>query len=495
MKQSIEIKVCCLSVIMLICTAWVKGGTAENPEVGDIIDVVENTSDQILTISDLYTYSDPYCMGTKTTILAKGDPSDDINIAPGSEKTFYLGQCQSCTYSYMLNGKEVEFDETWDNNLSDQTNAVFDSDYPGLFAIDFSAAGTGPLPPIGIPQLISGGTGHIGGGGYDWIKFYDVNDSDGMIERDPLGNPISPVLPDGISVTLVIGYNVKLFKLVGHQTLSADLSGDGIVNFLDLTIMAEQWLESVPPDISWAYVDDDGSGMKDEWGNPIYHGGFNGYISKYETTNAQYCQFLNAAFASGDIIVDSNGIVYGANGSNIGEDFLEEPYYNLSGSGWTYAGATNGGAARINWTGSSFIVDSGFDNHPVTYVSWYGASAFASYYGLRLPTEWEWQAVADYNGSLTYACGWEISNFSANYFWSTHPCGTTIVGTFFAYYAGIMDMSGNVWEWTSSLLNDSHYDIRGGGWDSGEGSCKVWYRNSGISPDTMYSSCGFRVCR
>ena len=31
------------------------------------------------------------------------------------------------------------------------------------------------------------------------------------------------------------------------------------------------------------------------------HEGFVGQMSKYETTNAQYCQFLNAAIASGDI--------------------------------------------------------------------------------------------------------------------------------------------------------------------------------------------------
>jgi len=36
------------------------------------------------------------------------------------------------------------------------------------------------------------------------------------------------------------------------------------------------------------------------------HEPFNGEMSKYETTNAQYCQFLNAAKATGDIIVGGN---------------------------------------------------------------------------------------------------------------------------------------------------------------------------------------------
>jgi len=228
---------------MLIGTDLVKGGTAQNPQAGDIIDEITNTSDQPLTISDLYIYSGPYCTGTKTTIMAKGDANDDITIAPGGAKIFYLGQCQSSTYSYMWNGKEVEFDDTWDYGLSGQSGGGFDSSYAGLFAIDFSAAATGPLPPIGAPQLIGGGAGHIAGGLYDWFTFYDVSDSNGMILRDPLGNPVSPVLPDGTTVIPVFTYNIEIFKLVGHQTLTADLNGDHIVSFFDVAILADQWLD------------------------------------------------------------------------------------------------------------------------------------------------------------------------------------------------------------------------------------------------------------
>jgi hypothetical protein len=148
---------------------------------------------------------------------------------------------------------------------------------------------------------------------------------------------------------------------------------------------------AVPPapvdDIDWVSINDSG-------------GGFTGQMSKYETTNAQYCQFLNAALASGDITVDGDNMVHGANGSNSGADF-EEAYYDLAGAGWDGHGVPNGGAARINYSGGAFAVDSGFDDHPVTYVSWYGATAFCNYYGYRLPTEWEWQAVADYDGSYT----------------------------------------------------------------------------------------------
>jgi formylglycine-generating enzyme required for sulfatase activity len=81
----------------------------------------------------------------------------------------------------------------------------------------------------------------------------------------------------------------------------------------------------------------------------------------------------------------------------------------------------------------------------------HGATAFCNYYGYRLPTEWEWQAVADYDGSFTHGCGTSINNSIANYYYSTHPNGTTIVGAFGAYGYGMCDMAGNVLEWTSTV--------------------------------------------
>ena len=200
--------------------------------------------------------------------------------------------------------------------------------------------------------------------------------------------------------------------------------------------MASEWLtEGIPEGpqgMEWVYIEDAGVAG---------HEGFHGYMSKYETTNAQYCEYLNAALASGDITVNGSD-VEGANGSNSGADFVGERYYCLVGPGYSYNGATHGGAARINWTGSSFTVDSGFENHPVTYVSWYGSTAFCNYYGWRLPNEWEWQAVADFKGSYTHGCGTDINNGMANYLNSTHPHGTTEVGAFGAYGYGMCDMGG-----------------------------------------------------
>ena len=225
------------------------------------------------------------------------------------------------------------------------------------------------------------------------------------------------------------------------------------------------------------------------------HEDFAGQMSKYETTNAQYCQFLNAALASGDLTLSGTGAI-GASGFNNGEDYIGQVYYDLAGAGYTYNGATNGGAARIHYSGGAFHVDSGFENHPVTYVSWYGATAFCTYYGYRLPTEWEWQAVADYDGtwdSPAYGCGPSIDHSIANYYDSTHPQGTTTVGAFGTYGYGMCDMAGNLWEWTSTIAS-SYRVIRGGAWNSFDNNCTVTVRLIYNQVNTSYSF-GFRVCR
>ena len=227
------------------------------------------------------------------------------------------------------------------------------------------------------------------------------------------------------------------------------------------------------------------------------HEGFSSQMSKYETTNAQYCRFLNSALASGDITIDGNGVV-GANGSNTGADFVGSFYYNLAGAGETYNGANNGGAARIHFSNGSFTVDSGFDNHPVTWVSWYGATAFCNYYGYQLPSEWEWQAVADFLGEFTYGCGTSITNSKANCYDSTHPNGTRTVGAFGIYGYGLCDMSGNVWEWTSSCYysdcRENMRTIRGGSWYNLNTACSVSNR-TGSWPYWFSHVIGFRVCR
>lgn len=264
-----------------------------------------------------------------------------------------------------------------------------------------------------------------------------------------------------------------------HITWNSKLDLPGVFGSnYRIKVTADDGVTGDPTGMVGVSINDPGSGDG--------HEGFNGQMSKYETTNAQYCQYLNAAKASGAITV-SGSYVVGTSGPYSGQN-----YYNLDGAGYTFDGVTNGGAARINYSGGSFTVDSGFENHPVTYVSWYGATAFCNYYGYRLPTEWEWQAVADYDGSYLYGCGTTINNSIANYLDSIHPDGTTAVGAFGTYGYGMCDMTGNALEWTTSIY-PGYRIMRGGYWNSGN-DWTVGAR--GISyPYSMYPYSGFRVCR
>ena len=316
----------------------------------------------------------------------------------------------------------------------------------------------------------------------------------------------------------IILFLLVLAGMLDAECPSGDLNGDCKVDIADVTQLAASWLVSYDmsdfagvaadwleevaagPDISWLYIDDDGSGMKDKNGDPIDKGGFVGYMSVYETTNAQYCQFLNDALASGDIEVGLDDIVYGKIGVNSGEDYAGEPYFE------TYMSSTR---SQIIFLHGAFSVRErdGYDmgDHPVVMVSWYGAMAFANYYGWRLPTEWEWQAVADYDGSYNYGCGVTLDTSKANYHdqdylnplnLSAYPY-TTPVGYFGEFGYGLYDMAGNASEWTSSLYN-SFFDFRvfrGGCWSGDEGSSSVTRRTGEGPPDTILYYCGFRVVR
>jgi len=216
-------------------------------------------------------------------------------------------------------------------------------------------------------------------------------------------------------------------------------------------------------------------------------------MSKYETTNAQYCQYLNSAKKDGLITVCNNRVYA------ISDSRHNEPYFD------TYPADSH---SQIEYSGGSFSVRirEGYDmsGHPATEVTWYGATAFCEYYGYRLPTEWEWQAVADYDGSFTYGCGTTIDQTKANYD-EANPLGlssepyTSPVGYYPAYGHGMCDMAGNVWEWTSSCYYsncspDSRF-TRGGAWSGNEDSCHLARRSNYDAPDYRSYYVGFRVCR
>lgn len=147
------------------------------------------------------------------------------------------------------------------------------------------------------------------------------------------------------------------------------------------------------------------------------------YVDTYEVTNAQYKKFIDA-------------------NPQWQKGRIPKKYHD--------------GDYLKHWDGNAYPPDKG--DHPVVYVSWYAAMAYAEWNGKRLPTEAEWEKAA--RGDLfkeKYAWGASLDANKANY--GEHVGGTTAVGTYPANGYGLYDMTGNVWEWCLDEYNADFYSI------------------------------------
>lgn len=110
----------------------------------------------------------------------------------------------------------------------------------------------------------------------------------------------------------------------------------------------------------------------------------------------------------------------------------------------------------------------GKDDHPVVQIAYPDAGAYAAWAGRRLPTEAEWEYAARAGSTTTYAWGDEPTldgTLMANTWQGRFPylnhgalgwVGTSPVGTFPPNGFGLVDMIGNVWEWTTTKYSQHH---------------------------------------
>jgi len=123
-------------------------------------------------------------------------------------------------------------------------------------------------------------------------------------------------------------------------------------------------------------------------------------------------------------------------------------------------------------------VPQGWDNRPVTWVSLEDARAYASWAGKRLPHEWEWQLAAQGTDGRSFPWGpyWQPANVPTADYSRTmrgpdpvdaHPSGASPYG--------VIDLVGNVWQWTDEYLDDHtrFAIVRGGDYYQPQGS--IWY--------------------
>lgn len=164
------------------------------------------------------------------------------------------------------------------------------------------------------------------------------------------------------------------------------------------------------------------------------------------------------------------------------------------------------------WGEASYRSGLDFPQHPVVGVCWYEAMAYARWAGCRLPSEAEWEAAA--RGAEGWVWPWgnqwqaDCANTAEAKHLSTTPVGLYPLG---ATPTGLLDLIGNVFEWTASVyqaypyLVESHTQPTGGGViDRSLRGCSFNHKGSYFSraayrfhsgPFTRHSDIGFRVAR
>ncbi|MHC4499498.1 MAG: formylglycine-generating enzyme family protein [Planctomycetota bacterium] len=354
--------------------------------------------------------------------------------------------------------------------------------------------------------------------------------------------------------------SLALFVFIGNTAFagcpSADVTGDCFVDLEDFAVMAKQWLTTDPnvpddmvyiPDGEFEMGDHHGDGFSEEL--PVHEVLIDSFfMSRFEITNQQYCDYLNDANSLGQIKVDS-GIVYASSDSS-----NSYPYCDTS---------TAPSYSQIDYSDGVFSVRTkggrNMSNDPIVYVSWYGSVAYCNWrsstegyescynlttwvcdfskHGYRLATEAEWEYAA--RGGLSgKRFPWSDPNIShneANYYswWSGggpyysydvslvegyHPDWddwdypyTSVVGSFASNGYGLYDMAGNVRQWCHDWYDSTYYStspyphvnpkgpvsgtyrvLHGGSWNDAAGDCRVACRYS-FGPDNKSDDSGFRI--
>ncbi len=230
-----------------------------------------------------------------------------------------------------------------------------------------------------------------------------------------------------------------------------------------------------------------------------------------DVTTTQYAEFLNQALADSYVKVEGDHIV----GYYPGDEFHGVKHEEKIAAGdWLFI-PLNDPSQRIRFDGEKFSPQPGYENHPMTMVTWFGAWGYCGYFDTHLPTELEWEKAARGTDTRPFPWGDEISRENANFYSSRDPfenmnsfgSRTSPVGfyngkTYNGYATldsaspyGLYDMAGNVWQWTGDVYEGMHYRfMRGGSKDTYDMDLRIWTWNN-ATPTYLSPGVGFRCAR
>jgi formylglycine-generating enzyme len=355
-----------------------------------------------------------------------------------------------------------------------------------------------------------------------------------QVELSVAGGPFQPIDPAHLSGELGVvpaGSHTLVFDLGAYGELSVD---DAVVRVLaEPTIPADMVLVPAGSFIMGQV------GVAEPEHEVTLTNDF--LLGRTEVTNAQFLEALNWAKAQGLVTVVGDYVQqYGVNLlwlNQSGRDVYEIRFDANMQQFYLHAGTWDAG---IYGPGEAY--SSGYDpaNHPVKYVTWYGAACYCDwrsqmenlprYYegqwgqipnsrdpyaatGYRLPTEAEWEFAAQYDDERTYPWGSTAPTCTLANFWLDNPCvgWTSPVGSYptGASALGLQDMAGNVWEWNNDWYasyssspqsnppgpaSGSFRAVRGGSWYIFETLLRCAERFT-YHPSSHGYNGGFRLCR
>ncbi len=213
------------------------------------------------------------------------------------------------------------------------------------------------------------------------------------------------------------------------------------------------------------------------------------YLNRYPVTNTDFLPFLQ-----------------------------EKGNQEEGGTTWVNLEESYGGVqCGIRFTENGFELKEGLANHPMVYISWFGATAYCAWlsaqteqeYRLASESEWEYAARGGMHKSPYLYAGSNKLKEVGWYEKNSHE-ETKRIGQKLPNALGLYDMNGNIWEWCvdewgedlnkipkdgiAAKGNDYLRVVRGGAWDYDDNLCSVWNRSWNFTNDYYYYT-GFRVCR